>query len=165
MNHEQTFHGTWSGVPRFHPGPLLWGAVAFVAMMALYFGVLTMVSGWSFTVAQFIQYWYYILPLSVGFAVQVGLFARLRELVMGVSGTKTVMAASGTTSAAAMVSCCAHYLVNLAPILGAVGLVTFVSQYQVQFFWVGLAFNAVGLAYIGKRLAAAAKEHAKCANP
>lgn len=165
MNHEQTFHGTWFGAPRFHPGPLLWGAVAFVAMMALYFGALTMVSGWSFTVAQLIQYWYYILPLSVGFAVQVGLFARLRELVTGASGTKTVMAASGTTSAAAMVSCCAHYLINLAPILGAVGLVTFVSQYQVQFFWVGLAFNAVGLAYIGKRLAAAAKEHAKCANP
>jgi Cu+-exporting ATPase len=134
-------------------------------MMALYFGVLTTVSGWSFTVAQVIQYWYYILPLSVSFAVQVGLFARLREQVTGASGTKTVMAASGATSAAAMVSCCTHYLVNLAPILGVVGLVTFVSQYQVQFFWVGLAFNAIGLAYIGKGLAAAAKEHAQCANP
>jgi Cu+-exporting ATPase len=64
-----------------------------------------------------------------------------------------------------MVSCCTHYLVNLVPILGAAGLVTFVSQYQVQFFWVGLAFNAAGLAYIGKRLVVAAKEHAKCATP
>jgi Cu+-exporting ATPase len=144
-------------------GPLVWGVVAFGGLMAMYFAVLTLVSGWSFTLGQFNQYWYYIVLLGVGFALQVGLFVRLRELVASASGTKTVMAASGTTSAAAMVSCCTHYLVNLAPILGAAGLVTFVSQYQIQFFWVGLAFNAAGLAYIGRRLAAAAKEHAKCA--
>ena len=162
MNHVQALRGTSFGTPRFRLGPLVWGAVAFAALMAIYFGVLTLVSGWSFTLGQFTQYGYYIVLLGVGFALQVGLFVRLRELVAGASGTKTVMAASGTTSAAAMVSCCTHYLVNLAPILGAAGLVTFVSQYQVQFFWVGLAFNGAGLAYIGRRLAAATKEHAKC---
>ncbi|HSQ82689.1 MAG TPA: hypothetical protein VLU54_16415 [Casimicrobiaceae bacterium] len=165
MNHDHALHGTSFGTTRFWLGPLVWGAVAFTALMAIYFGVLTLVSGWSFTLGQFTQYWYYIVPLGVGFALQVGLFVRLRELVAGAAGTKTVMATSGTTSAAAMVSCCTHYLVNLASILGAAGLVTFVSQYQVQFFWVGLAFNAAGLAYIGRRLAAAAKEHAKCAIP
>ena len=165
MNHDQALHGASLGTARFRFGPLAWGVVAFTALMAIYFGVLTLVSGWSFTLGQFTQYWYYIVPLGIGFALQVGLFVRLRELVAGASGTKTVMAASGTTSAAAMVSCCTHYLVNLAPILGAAGLVTFVSQYQVQFFWVGLAFNGAGLAYIGKRLVMAAKEHAKCATP
>ena len=165
MNHDHAVHGTPSGTTGLRTGPLVWGAVAFTALMAIYFGVLTLVSGWAFTLGQFTQYWYYIVLLGVGFALQVGLFVRLRELVAGASGTKTVMAASGTTSAAAMVSCCTHYLVNLAPILGAAGLVAFVSQYQVQFFWVGLAFNAAGLAYIGKRLAAAAKEHAQCATP
>lgn len=165
MKHDQTLHGPSFGTTSFRLGPLVWGTVAFTALMAIYFGVLTLVSGWSFTLGQFTQYWYYIVLLGVGFALQVGLFVRLRELVAGASGTKTVMAASGTTSVAAMVSCCTHYLVNLAPILGAAGLVTFVSQYQVQFFWVGLAFNAAGLAYIGKRLVAAAKEHAKCATP
>lgn len=143
-------------------GPLTWGAMAFTAMMALYFGILTLVSGWSFALGQFSQYWYYTSLLAAGFAVQVGLFVRLRELVAGGSGTGTVMATSGTTSAAAMVSCCTHYLVNLVPILGAASLVNFVSQYQVQFFWIGLAFNAAGIAYIGKRLAVAAKEHAGC---
>ena len=163
MNHDQALRGASFGTATFRLGPLVWGAVAFTALMAIYFSVLTLVSGWSFTLGQFTQYWYYIVPLGVGFALQVGLFVRLRELVAGASGAKTVMATSGTTSAAAMVSCCTHYLVNLAPILGAAGLVTFVSQYQVQFFWVGLAFNAAGLAYIGKRLVVAAKEHAKCA--
>jgi Cu+-exporting ATPase len=50
-----------------------------------------------------------------------------------------------------MLACCTHYLVNILPVLGAVGAVTLVAQYQVQLFWVGLAFNAAGLAYIGHR--------------
>ena len=74
------------------------------------------------------------------------------------------MAASGTTSTAAMISCCAHYLVNVAPVLGAAGLVTIATQYQVEFFWVGLAFNAAGIAYIGNKLWNATKEHAQCAH-
>ena len=41
-----------------------------------------------------------------------------------------------------MVSCCAHYLANVAPVLGAAGLVAFAAQFQVELFWVGLAFNA-----------------------
>ena len=39
-----------------------------------------------------------------------------------------VMVATGTTSGAAMVSCCTHYLVNLLPVLGATGLVSFVGR-------------------------------------
>lgn len=164
MSVQRTLSSPRWQTQHLHVGPVAFGAIAFVAMMALYLGVLTLVSGWSFTVSQLVQYWYYSVPLAIGFAVQVGLFARLRELVGGARGTKSVVAASGTTSAAAMVSCCAHYLVNLAPILGAAGLVTFVGQYQVEFFWVGLAFNAAGLAYIGRRLAAATEQHAQCAD-
>lgn len=164
MSVERTLPAPRWPTRRSHIGPFGFGAIAFVALMGLYLGVLTLVSGWSFTVSQLVQYWYYILPLAVGFAVQVGMFVRLRALVRSGAGTKSVMAASGTTSATAMVSCCAHYLVNLAPILGAAGLVTFVSQYQIEFFWVGLASNAAGILYIGSRLASGLKEHAKCAS-
>ena len=48
--------------------------------------------------------------------------------------------------------------------LGATGLVTFAAQYQVEFFWVGLAFNAAGIAYIGNKLWTATKYHAQCAH-
>ncbi len=61
-----------------------------------------------------------------------------------------------------MVSCCTHYLANLLPIVGAAGLVTLATQYQVELFWIGLAFNAAGIAYIGTKVAAATKEHARC---
>ena len=64
-----------------------------------------------------------------------------------------------------MISCCTHYLANLLPIVGAAGLVTLATQYQIELFWVGLAFNAAGIVYIGSKVAAAAKEHARCALP
>lgn len=135
------------------------GILAFGFLLALYFGVLTLVSGWQFTSDQFSQYWYYIVPLALGFGLQVALYFQLRQLVHRSRDSGTVMAASGTTSTAAMISCCAHYLVNVAPLLGASGLVTFATQYQVEFFWVGLAFSAVGVAYISNKLWLTTKEH------
>jgi Cu+-exporting ATPase len=144
--------------------PAGFGTLAFGLLLAAYFGVLTLVSGWRFTVDQFSEFWFYILLLAAGFGVQVALYTRLRNLLHESKDARTVMAASGTTSTAAMISCCAHYLVNVAPVLGATGLVTFATQYQVEFFWVGLAFNAAGIAYIGNRLWNATKDHAQCAH-
>lgn len=144
--------------------PAGFGMLALGLLLAVYFGVLTLVSGWKFTVSQFNEFWYYILPLAGGFGLQVALYTRLRQVVHQSRESGAVMAASGTTSTAAMISCCAHYLVNIAPVIGATGLVTFATQYQVEFFWVGLAFNVAGIAFIGDRLWKATKEHAQCAH-
>jgi Cu+-exporting ATPase len=144
--------------------PAGFGALAFGALLAVYFGALTAISGWKFTAEQFTEFWYYILPLAAGFGLQVALYTRLRRLLHGPGAGRGMLAASGTTSTAAMVSCCAHYLMNVAPVLGATGLVTFAAQYQVEFFWVGIAFNAAGIAFIGNRLWKATKDHAQCAH-
>ncbi len=141
--------------------PAGFGLLAFGLLLALYFALLTLVSGWQFTLNQFSEFWYYIVPLGAGFGLQLALYVRLREMLVHATQARMVMAASGTTSSAAMVSCCAHYLINIAPVLGASGLITFATQYQVEFFWVGLAFNAAGIAYIGQRLWTAAREHAR----
>ena len=143
--------------------PAEFGALAFGALLAVYFAALTAVSGWQFTLSQFREFGYYIVPLAAGFGAQVALYVRLRHLVNRSKQTRTVVAASGTTSTAAMISCCAHYLVNVAPVLGATGLVAFAAQFQVQLFWVGLLFNLAGIAYVGNRLHAASKAHAQCA--
>jgi P-type Cu+ transporter len=143
--------------------PWSFGALAFGLLLAAYFGAVSLVSGWRFTLSQFSEFWYYIVPLAAGFGVQVGLFVKLRELLRPGRGAGSVVAASGTTSTAAMISCCAHYLANIAPVLGATGLVTIAGQYQVELFWVGLAFNAAGIAYVGGKLAGALKDHARCA--
>jgi len=146
------------------PKPAGFGMLASGLLLGAYFGLLTLVSGWSFTLDQFQQFWFYLLLLAGGFGLQVALYTRLRQLLMHQDGSRAVMATTGTTSTAAMISCCAHYLVNVAPVLGTTGLVTFATQYQVEFFWVGLAFNAAGVAYIGNKLWNATRDHAQCAH-
>lgn len=142
--------------------PVGFGAGASAALLVIYFAALTLISGWKFTLDQFNEFWFYIVPLAVGFGVQVTLYLRLRDVVMRTKDATGVVAASGTTSAAAMVSCCAHYLMNVAPVLGATGLVAFVAQFQVELFWVGLLLNVAGIAYVASKLAKASRHHAQC---
>ena len=103
---------------------MLAGIGAALALLGLYFGVLTLVSGWDFTLEQFLTYRYFVLALAAGFGIQVGLFVHLKALVQGARNQGVVLATSGTASTAAMVSCCTHYLANIAPIIGAAGLGT-----------------------------------------
>jgi P-type Cu+ transporter len=141
---------------------LSWGMVAFVLMLAVYFGVVSLVSGWDFTLEQFADFWYFIIALALGFGIQVGLYIYLRQLVGRQKMSGKMVAASGTTSTAAMISCCAHYLANILPVLGVTGFITLVAQYQVQLFWLGLAFNLAGILYIAPKVIKAFKEHQQC---
>ena|SRR3989344_522119 len=120
--------------------------LATLSMLIVYLVFVSLVSGWNFTKDQFAKFWYFVVALAIGFGIQVGLYSYLRSMDKNVS-TK-VVATSGTSSTVAMVSCCAHYLVNVLPVLGTIGVVTLISQYQVQLFWVGLIFNFAGLVYM-----------------
>ena len=132
--------------------PALYGIIASTILLGVYFAVLTLVSGWSFAQSQFADFRYFIISLVVGFGIQIGLYQYIKTLVHSGQGMGKVVGVSGTTSTAAMISCCAHYLVNLVPILGVTGIVTFVAQYQVKLFWVGLAFNIFGIAFISNKI-------------
>lgn len=128
------------------------GAIAALAMLILYFLVVGLVSDWPFAKSQFATYWYFIVSLTLGFGVQVGLYTYLKQLVASGQGSGKVLGVTGATSTVAMVSCCAHYLVNILPVLGAIGLVTFIAQYQIQFFWVGLLFNIAGIVFMVNKI-------------
>jgi Cu+-exporting ATPase len=141
------------------------GLAASVLLLAIYFGLVGLVSGLDFALDQFVTYWYFISGLSVGFGVQIGLYTYLKRVVQHQGPSGKVVAVSGATSTAAIISCCAHYLTNILPVLGATGLVTLAAQYQVEFFWLGLAFNGAGILYIAPKVMKAAKEHAQCTNP
>lgn len=84
--------------------PFIAAIAATVILLGLYFSVLTTVSGWGFTIEQFGAFWPYILPLSFGFGIQVGLFTHLRNLSLKHHHAKHVLAASGATSTAAMLA-------------------------------------------------------------
>lgn len=134
------------------------GLAATTLLLGFYIGVLTIVSGYEFSMAQFAEFWPYVVTLAIGFGAQVGLYLHLRQLsVAHQAHCGGAVAVSGTTSTAAMLACCTHYFANVLPLLGVAGLVTFAAQYQIQFFWVGLAFNAGGLGYIAWQVRAASR--------
>ncbi|KKR43838.1 hypothetical protein A2356_03195 [Candidatus Nomurabacteria bacterium RIFOXYB1_FULL_39_16] len=139
--------------------PILYGTFASTILLGVYFTVLTLVSGWNFTLSQFADYWYFVVSLAVGFGIQIALYQYIKSLVHSGKGMGKVVGVSGTTSTAAMISCCAHYLVNLVPILGVTGLATFAAQYQVKLFWVGIFFNVVGIVYMVNRIIKFKKDH------
>jgi len=145
--------------------PISYGIAAAGLLLAVYFVILTIVSGWGFTIDQFAQFWYFIVTLAVGFGVQIAMYLRLRHVTMHGDGSGKVVAVSGGTSTAAMISCCTHYLANVLPVLGATGVVALVAQYQAELFWVGLAFNAAGVVYVGRKLFQASRHMAQMEQP
>ncbi len=127
--------------------PPVGGLVSAAALLAL--------SVWSLFGTAFGQLWVYSAVLALGFGTQVGLYLYLRQLTAAHQHGGGAVATSGATSTAAMLACCTHYLVNVLPVLGTVGLVTLLAQYQMQLFWIALAANATGLIYIGRQVAQA----------
>ncbi len=123
-----------------------------LTLLGVYFLVLTALSGWEFTVSQFFDFWYFIVSLAAGFGIQLGLYSYLRSAVHRMDMSGKVVAVSGTTSTAAMISCCAHYLTNILPVLGAAGLLALVAQYQIELLWFGLACNLAGIYYMRNRV-------------
>lgn len=132
-----------------------------VLLLAVHFSTLTLIAGWGFKVDQFRQFWYFVLHLAAGFGIQIGLFTRLRELARTARKSGAVATTSGTPSAAAMVTCCAHYLTNVAPVIGATGPVAFASQFQTALLWVGLLINLSGVLYIGNKVLQASRAQGK----
>lgn len=141
------------------------GTAGALAMLASFLSLLPLITSWSFTLEQFGTYWPFIIALAAGFGIQVALFVYLRRLVRGCPAHGKLVAVSGSASAAAMASCCTHYFANVVPILGAARLVALAAQYQLGLLWVGLAFNAAGIVYIGTKAILATKEQARCEIP
>lgn len=136
---------------------MAYGFAAGGLLLGIYFGILTLISGWKFAADQFLNFWYFITALTTGFGLQVGLYAYLRELIK--NGSRGVLGVTGTTSTAAMMSCCSHYLANFLPVLGTAGVVTFAAQYQTELFWVALLFNAGGVAYMISKIVKYKQQH------
>ncbi len=131
---------------------ILVGLLAMLVLLSIYFIILTLVSGWRFARFQFSDFWYFIISLALGFGIQVGLYTYFRQAIRQANNTGKVVAVSGTTSTIVMISCCSHYLVNILPIIGIAGLVTLMSQYQVELFWFGLLANFFGIFYLSNKI-------------
>lgn len=130
----------------------IYGFMGTAALLTVYFLLVSLISGWSFALSQFSQFWYFIISLAIGFGIQIGLYTYLKKAVNQIKASGGVLAVSGTTSTAAMISCCAHYLANIIPVVGVAGAITVVAQYQTEIFWIGLVFNALGIIYVASKI-------------
>ncbi|HSD61856.1 MAG TPA: YHS domain-containing protein, partial [Burkholderiales bacterium] len=78
--------------PRAGIRPVTNAILAFAIMLGIYFGLLTLVSGREFALDQFYTYWYFIVSLAAGFAVQIGLYTHLRAMARHSAASGRVVA-------------------------------------------------------------------------
>ncbi len=136
------------GKPRTSMRPALFGTLAALALLAVYILVLTLVSDFSHAVDQFITLWHWMVPLLVGFGIQVALFAHIRATAASTAtghGAASSVTASGGLSTTSMVACCAHHVTEVLPLLGVSAALVFLNRYQTLFIAVGIASNLIGI--------------------
>lgn len=119
------------------------GFSAALLLLILYFGVLSLAESFSHAIEQFLQMWYWILILVVGFGIQVGLYSFIRESQKEISGG--MVATSGGISTGSMIACCLHHLVDVLPLMGLAAAAVFLTQYQLWFIFLGILSNFVGI--------------------
>ena len=121
----------------------LYGTLASVGLLALYGIVMTALGGVNAAVSQFLALWYLMLPLAVGFGIQVGLYYKLKQAIRQKS--QAALATSGASASISMLACCAHHATDVLPFLGLSAATVLLVQYQVPILAASLAINAVGI--------------------
>ena len=94
--------------------------------------------------------WFWMVPLVLGFSLQVGLFVYARRAARARHATAHAhgVVASGGASTVSMVACCAHHLTEVLPVLGFAGAATVLATYQSVFLLAGVLANLGGLVYV-----------------
>jgi hypothetical protein len=100
----------------------------------------------DFAFLEIKRLWYWVLLLSTGFGLQLGLFVHIRHILrQRLAGATAEVAASGAVSTGSMIACCSHGLVNLLPIFGISAAAAFLARYQLPFIMFGVFSNLVGV--------------------
>lgn len=94
---------------------------------------------------QLIGDWYLLLPIVVGFGVQVDLLVELRRREQLHRSVMASSAASAGASTVGMVACCAHHLADLLPVAGATAAATFLYDYRLTFMFAGVVSSAFAI--------------------
>lgn len=115
-------------------------------LLAFYWIVASLLGGFSFAIENFVGLWYFMIPLIVGFGVQIGMFFYVKEEI---KKKATVQAAASTgVSSVSMIACCAHHIADIAPFLGITALGLFLTKYQSTFLLMGVLSNVLGILYM-----------------
>jgi copper chaperone CopZ len=127
-------------------GSVGFGLLGAAGLLGFYLGVITLAQGWDHALQQLATDGWFIGAIMLGFGTQVGLFAHLRSMHVRMSAGG--VAASTSTSTAAMLACCAHHLADVLPVLGVSVAAAFLSTYKTPLLWLGIGMNLVGVGYL-----------------
>lgn len=134
------------------PRHLLWsiigGVLGAAALFALYLTIVTVAESWSHALELFRQDMLFVVPIILGFGIQVGLFVYLTQGLRLPKNAHTANALTGAgtgTSTVAMVACCAHHVTDVLPLVGLSAAAVFLAEYKVWFMAAGLVTNLVGI--------------------
>lgn len=125
---------------------VLFGLLASISLLAFYFIISSIFGGFNFAIENFIQLWYWMVPLIIGFGLQIGMFFYVKEEMH-----KKAMAEAATStgiSTTSMIACCAHHISDIAPFLGITALGLFLTKYQSTFLLGGILSNILGITYM-----------------
>ncbi len=128
--------------------PIPAGAVGTITLLLFYFLTMRLLEGtWYAAFSQFEALWYLMIPLSVGFGVQVALYKKIRDM-RKTNSAKNVMMANTAASTAGMIACCAHHLTDILPVIGLSALSTLLVNYQTPILVIGIVSNILGIRYL-----------------
>lgn len=131
------------------------GAIGSAALLLAYLGIITLAQGVDHAFQQLAADAVFVGLIALGFGTQIALFVELRAVDRHHRASAAVTVASTGTSAAAMLACCAHHLVDLLPLVGLSAAAVFLNDYKTPLFLVGITMNVVGIVVIARRLDAA----------
>jgi len=118
-------------------------------LTVLYLGIVSLAESPQHALDLFWEDRFIVLPIILGFGVQVALYTILRmRLFVPVTHTTSSAAltgASGATSTVAMVACCLHHVTDMLPILGLTAAATFLAEYRLLFMGFGLGMTLLGI--------------------
>ncbi|OIO26279.1 hypothetical protein AUJ14_02065 [Candidatus Micrarchaeota archaeon CG1_02_55_22] len=121
-----------------HINPTLAALLGFAAVLAFYFGLLSLLNSPGHAWTQFRDDYWWILAFAIGMATQAWILATIHA-------SAAIAGASAGSSGAAMALCCVHHVADFAPLAGAAFAAGLVYEYQPAFIALGLLANAVGI--------------------
>ena len=122
------------------------GIIASLILISIYFVILTIANSFNHAIEQLMSLWYWILILTIGFGIQVGLYSYIRSsLREKLTAATAEVAAAGGISTGSMIACCAHHVTDILPIIGLSAAALFLVKYQTPFMLLGIFSNLVGI--------------------
>lgn len=134
------------------PRSLAIGVIAAGVLLLAYLAIISLAQGIEHAFAQLAADFLFVGLIAAGFGAQLALFAELRAVGKLHQASAAVTAAGTGTSAAAMLACCAHHLVDLLPILGLSAAAVFLNSYKTPLFVIGIGMNVIGILVIARQL-------------